>query len=110
MARLEISICQDALIKYRPHQVSVKTLFHLKMQAALCIIIDEVLNDSHAKAFTYRKTSIPTLIGKLGHCDFNLLAIGKRHSWIINASTAHDRHFVGTRHAIGLTTKASNQD
>ena len=45
LTRLEISICKNALQKFRPWQPSVKTLWHEKTQAALDMIVEEVLHN-----------------------------------------------------------------
>ena len=48
------------------------------------------------------------LIGRVGLCKVNVLAIGKTKSWIVNTQTAHARHFVGTELSLGLTRRAGN--
>ena len=57
----------------------------------------------------YRKLSVPTLVGLLGRCAANLLIIGLKHSFIVNARTAANSQYCGTVQAIGLTKKATNQ-
>ena len=71
-------------------------------------IIEDVLHNKNVTRNVYRKLSVTHLLGNLGNCDVNLLIIGKENSWIVNASTSHNNHFVGTRQAIGLTNKATN--
>ena len=78
------------------------------MRAALKLLVKDVLNDERVKILTYRKLSVPTLLGLLGHCSVNLMIIGRANSWIVNARTAHPQHFVGTHHAIAMTKKASS--
>ena len=50
------------------------------------------------------------LVGRIGLCKVNILAIGKSKSWIVNARTAHARHFIGTELSHGLTRRAKNHD
>ena len=33
---------------------------------------------------------------KLGLSNFNLLAVGKKNCWLVNATTPHQSHYVGT--------------
>ena len=47
LTRLEISICRNALQKFKPWQPSVKTLWHKKTQSALYAIIEEVLHNKN---------------------------------------------------------------
>ena len=95
-------------MNYNPQLPSIKTSWHKRMQAALNVLIKDVLNNRDMIPMTYRKLSLPYLMGHLGRCKVNLLVIGGRNSWLINARTAHARHFVGTRQAIGLSSKATN--
>ena len=108
MTRVEISICSAALEKFRPDLPSVRTLWHLKMQNAIDLIINKVLNHKDILPLVYRKLSLPILLGSLGLCSYNLMVIGRRYSWIVNAQTSHSKHFVGTRYILGLPTKTVN--
>ena len=85
MTRVEISICHAALEKFRPDLPSVRTLWHLKMQNAIDLIINKVLNHKDILPLVYRKLSLPILLGSLGLCSYNLMVIGRRYSWIVNA-------------------------
>jgi len=38
------------------------------------------------------------------------MIIGSRNSWLVNASTCHPGHFVGTRQQFGLTSRAGNKE
>ena len=78
------------------------------MQAALNTIVEDVLNNENVTENVFRRLSIPHLLGNLSQCGVNLLIIGKENSWIVNARTSHKNHFVGTRQAIGLTSKAAS--
>ena len=75
------------------------------MQAVMDIMKDKVLNDERVVAHAFRKLSLPTLLGLLGRCCINLMVIGKKQSWIINARTSHRRHYIGTKQKIGLAEK-----
>lgn len=105
MTRLEVSICPAALVKYAPHQPSVKTKWHSKMQAAMDLLVHDVLNNKEVIQLVYRKLSLPTLLGLLGHCSNNLMVIGTRNTWMINARTCHRRHFIGTKQVINMDFK-----
>ena len=67
----------------------------------------EVLNDERVIDRTFRKLTISTLIGRLAVSKCNLLVIGTSNSYVINAKTHHPNHFIGTKHAVGLSSKAS---
>ena len=70
--------------------------------------MEDVLHNKNVTRNVYRKLSVPHLLGNIGNCGVNLLIIGKENSWIVNATTSHKNHFVGTRQSIGLTSKAAN--
>ena len=74
------------------------------------MIVQQVLNNKIVVKHVYKKLNFPLLLGSLGHCTANLLIIGRENSWIVNATTSHKQHFVGTRLAVGLTSKASRKD
>ena len=102
MARLEISICDEAISKYEPHKKPNCTVFYPRVKAAFAKLIDEVLNHDYIVHQTYRKLSVPTLLGLIGQSKVNLLLIGNANSYMVNARTAHPNHYIGTRHAFGL--------
>lgn len=106
MTRLELSICHSALEKFSPWAPSVRTLWHQKVTKFAEEIIGRVLNDERALSLVYRRISVPRLIANLLQCDTNILAVGRRHTWIINARTAHKKHFVGTRAVAGISTRS----
>ena len=103
LARLEISINVGALRKYIPTGVSIKTVWHLRIQAALTHCVDTVLNNEVVRKSAFNRLSIPTLIGLLCSANVNLMIVGRTNSWMVNASTMHDRHFIGTHIPVGLT-------
>ena len=39
----------------------------------------------------------------------NLLIIGRENSWLVNARGTHKQYFIGTRQAIGLSSKAESR-
>ena len=104
LSRLEVSISEEALMKFRIWQPSVKTLWHRKIGTALKLILDHVFNNEQVLKQCYRRLSVPHLLGHIGRCKENILAVGSKNSWLINARTSHKRHFVGTRHSIGLSS------
>ena len=75
----------------------VKTLWHIKMQCALDELAAGVLNNKKVMCKTYRKLNVPMLLASLVRSDINVLAIGRRQSWIINARTPDRHHFTGTK-------------
>ena len=103
LTRVEISIRADALRKYRPFDPSAKTGWHLAADRGIKALAGEVLNRGHICELVYRELSLCTLLAMLGRCPHNVLVIGQRYSWLVNASTCHSGHFVGTRAVIGLT-------
>ena len=104
LSRLEVSISEEALMKFRIWQPSVKTLWHKKVESALKLILDHVFNNEQVLKQCYRRLSVPHLLGHIGRCKENILAVGSKNSWLINARTSHTRHFIGTRHSIGLSS------
>lgn len=108
LTRLEVSITQVALQRYIFANPTVKTCWHTKMQSAMDHLVDRFLNDPRILTYVYRRLSLPTLITLLGKCKDNLLVIGKNYSWIINATTGHGRHFVGTMKPLGFSSCANS--
>ena len=102
-----MSICEEALMKFRIWQPSVKTLWHKKVVNALKLILDHVFNNEQVLKQCYRRLSVPHLLGHIGRCEKNILAVGSKNSWLINARTSHKRHFIGTKHSIGLSSPTS---
>ena len=77
LTRLEMSICRDALEKFSPQLPSVKTMWDKKIQAALTMLVDDVLNNPLVSERTYRKLNLPYLLGLLSQSKVNLLVIGR---------------------------------
>ena len=75
----------------------VKTLWHIKMQCALDELAAGVLSNKKVMCKTYRKLNVPMLLASLVRSDMNVLAIGRRQSWIVNARTPDRHHFTGTK-------------
>ena len=105
-----MSISEEALMKFRIWQPSVKTLWHKKIEAALKLILEQVFNNSQVLKQCYRRLSVPHLLGHIGCCKENILAVGSKNSWLINARTSHKRHFIGTRHSIGFSSPISGSN
>ena len=95
--------------RFNPLQPSVKTLWHSKMQAAMELLVEQVLNDKHFIISAYHKLSLPTLLGLIGRCSTNLMVVGQRHSWMVNARTSHRRHFIGTKQMFGLASREETE-
>ena len=106
LTRLEISVCHNALKKFSPWNPSVKTRWHVKMANAIDSIISGALNNPKALSMTYRTMSLPRMINHICNTEINILAVGKRLSWIINASTGHRNHFIGTKCVAGISHTA----
>ena len=60
-------------------------------------MVDGVLNDETVLFYCYRELLVPQLLTLLGRVTNNILAIGKKECWLINARTAHKGHFIGTK-------------
>ena len=75
------------------------------MQAALDYIAKEVLNNESVLRQAYRKMNVPSLLASLGNSHHNILVVGRRFSWMINARTEGHRFFVGTRINYGYDAK-----
>ena len=97
LTRLEVSIYLDAEGRYNPLLPGVKTLWHIKMQCALDELAAGVLNNTKVLCKTYRRLNIPMLLASLVGSDINVLAIGRRQSWVVNARTPDRRRFTGTK-------------
>ena len=102
LTRLELSIHEDALTKYKMNEPSVKTKFFKRLAACMRHLTDAFLNEEEVLAQAYFKIPINILLHLLAQTPVNVLAIGKKECWIVNASTPHPRHFVGTRCATTL--------
>ena len=44
LTRIELSLCKEGLLKYKPYYPSVRTLWHSKIQTALKKLATSVLN------------------------------------------------------------------
>ena len=78
------------------------------MQDAMDQLVAGVLNHKSVIGQVYRKMNVPKMLASIGACYVNILAVGAKHSWIINARTPHQYHFVGTRVAYGYDSKLGN--
>ena len=108
LTRLEVSIYLDAEGRYNPLLPGVKTLWHIKMQCALDELAAGVLNNKKVMCKTYRKLNVPMLLASLVRSDINVLAIGRRQSWMINARTPDRWHFTGTKINYGYDAVLNN--
>ena len=109
MTRLELSLTHGAFLRFRPNGPSVKTKFHKRVKAAFAELVSSVMNDQQTLDLVYRRLSVPTLIGSISRSKVNMMIIGQSNSWIVNARTSHPNFFVGSRLAIGISSKASSQ-
>ena len=87
---------------------SVKTLWHAKMQSALDELAVGVLNNTKVLCKTYRGLNVPMLLASLVGSDINILAIGRRQSWVVNARTPDRRRFTGTKVNYGYDAVLNN--
>ena len=87
---------------------SVKTLWHAKMQSALDELAAGVLNNTKVLCKTYRGLNVPLLLASLVRSDINVLAIGRRQSWVVNARTPDRRRFTGTKINYGYDAVLNN--
>ena len=58
---------------------------------------ENFLNNEEILEHCYRRINIPKLLSLLMRTSVNILIIGKKECWLVNASTPHPRHFVGTQ-------------
>ena len=86
----------------------VKTLWHARMQSALDELAAGVLNSTKVLCKTYRRLNVPMLLASLVGSDINVLAIGRRQSWVVNARTPDRRRFTGTKINYGYDAALSN--
>ena len=89
-------------MNYKMNEPSVKTKFAKRLTTCMRHLTDAFLNDEEVLAHAYRKVPVNILLTLLAMTPVNVLAIGKKECWIINASTPHKRHFVGSRCATTL--------
>ena len=68
----------------------------------MCHLTDAFINDEEVLEHTYRKVPVNVLLTLLAMTPVNVLAIGKKECWMINARTPHKRHFVGSSCATTL--------
>ena len=108
MTRIEISCHHEALKRYIFGETSVKTLWHMKVQRALDHLVDNFLNKERVLDKAYRTLQLTHLITDLSRCEVNLLVVGRSYTWLINSTTGHPRHFVGTKRNFGLTHCANS--
>ena len=97
MTRLEISLCQGAMTKYKPFQPSKKTRWIQKVGAAFERLHRFVLNDEEVLELAHRRLNISHFLGELGQCKVQILAIGHQASWLVSHRTSHKQHYVGTQ-------------
>ena len=109
MTRLEISCHHEALKNYIFADSSIKNFWHSRMQSAVDHLVDKWLNYPHIIKDVYKKLSLTELITRLSRCRVNLLIVGRSKSWIVNATTGHPKHFVGTMRNFGLTHCANSE-
>ena len=103
VTRLEVSICREALDRHNLLRCDYGGNWNEKICTAMGQLVEYVLNDRDILEQTYRSVSVSSIITSITRSNHNLLAVGKRHSWIINARTGHRNHFVGTRAVAGMT-------
>ena len=97
LTRLEISIHGSALFNYDSVAPSIRTVWPKQVQLALNHLVDVFMNDELVLFHAYRKLNVPMLLGAIGTTPRNILAIGKRQSYLLNACTPLERFVVGTK-------------
>ena len=107
MTRLELSIHEASFEKYDIIRPSFKTLWHKRVIAALEALVQNFLNDEQTIEHCYRQVHIPRLLSLISRTKVNILAIGKKTCWMVNATTPHNRHFVGTQTGTYLYERAT---
>ena len=108
ITRLELSINEESIRRYDPWNRTMRRLWDKKICNALDKLVQSVLNHRKTQNLLSWSVSVSSVISRLTKTNENILAVGKRHSWIINASTGHRYHFVGTRAVAGMTAKGQD--
>ena len=71
-------------------------MFHKRIADCMQDFSVRFINEKEVWSQSYRKVPISKLLALLAMAPVNILAVGKNESWMINASTPHKRHFVGS--------------
>lgn len=108
MTRLELSIHRDSIERYNPWSRTIRKTWDQKICNAMDKLLQSVLNHRKAQNLLSWSVSVSSVISRLTRTENNILAVGRRHSWIINAGTGHKYHFIGTRAVAGLTVKGQD--
>ena len=99
LTRLEVSIHGTALFNHNPVLPSIRTLWPKKVHCAMNKLVDDFMNDPLVLHHAYRKLSVPDLLASVASTPHNILAIGKRQSFLLNARTPTKRFVVGSKHS-----------
>lgn len=96
LTRLELSIHEAALIKQHMLEPSIKIMFHKRIADCMQDFTVRLINEKEVWSQCYRRVPVSKVLALLAMAPVNILAVGKNESWMINASTPHKRHFVGS--------------
>lgn len=105
MTRLEMSIHENAIHNYDTNKPRFRAQWARRVTLCMDQLAEEFLNHEEVVLRCYHKIPISKLLTSLGLARFNLLAIGKKECWIVNFSTPHERHFVGTNCGTSLFSR-----
>ena len=77
-------------------------MFHRRIADCMQDFTIRMINEKEVHGQCYRRGPVNKLLAMLAMAPVNILAVGKKESWIINASTPHKRHFVGSSYSHSL--------
>jgi len=101
-------MCTRAIEKYSPFQAGLKTNWHKKMQTTLDLLVSQVLNNQSIVKKCYHTMDVPKVLMTIGFMRRNILFIGRKSSWIINARAEKQYNLVGTQINYGFDSKICN--
>ena len=80
----------------------MKTFFHHNVLHVIERLVKSVMNDREVLPLIYKRLSIFDMTSAFCRIKFNLLVLGKKHTWLVNAATNHPFHYIGTVRCINF--------
>ena len=103
MTRIEISFYFDNTDAHKFRRTGMQDLFCRNASNLLNMIASDVLSYyPNILVRAYKSLSIYNLVNALGQVKNISLVIGAKNVWLVNCSTNHTGHFIGTNRAINL--------
>ena len=79
------------------------------MQRLLRDLGQYMLNSAGLLKLIYQRTSLKAFMYGMMGLDRNVLILGKRHVWLVQTSTQHPGHFVGTQRTFHTCSSGPDQ-